>query len=172
MQNNNEIVKAAEVYRMNPRKGFDLLYAALADRISTYLRRAFTIGADEIADVLHDSFLPWVEHPEKMKSVANPRAYLFSTAKYLAIRKKREQVHSTLEDDTHTGFSEHQTEKLDASMDMEKAMSQLSEEQREVVALKIWGDLTFDEIAEIQEVSLNTAASRYRYALQKLKEVL
>ena len=36
--------------------------------------------------------------------------------------------------------------------------------------LKIWGDLTFDEIGRTLDLSLNTVASRYRYALQKLKD--
>jgi len=39
-----------------------------------------------------------------------------------------------------------------------------------VVTLKIWGELTFDEIARTLDESLNTVASRYRYALEKLKD--
>ena len=42
--------------------------------------------------------------------------------------------------------------------------------KRKVLTLKIWGELTFDEIAQTLELSLNTVASRYRYALQKLKD--
>ena len=41
---------------------------------------------------------------------------------------------------------------------------------KEVLTLKIWGELTFDEIARTLDLSLNTVASRYRYALSKLKE--
>jgi DNA-directed RNA polymerase specialized sigma24 family protein len=44
--------------------------------------------------------------------------------------------------------------------------------QREVVVLHVWGDLTFSEIADTLSISANTAASRYRYALGKLREVL
>ena len=51
-----------------------------------------------------------------------------------------------------------------------QAIEQLPGEQKEVLTLKIWGDQTFDEIAKILEVSLNTAASRYRYAMKKLKK--
>ena len=51
-----------------------------------------------------------------------------------------------------------------------QAIEQLPGEQKEVLTLKIWGDQTFDEIAKILEVSLNTAASRYRYAMEKLKK--
>ena len=49
-------------------------------------------------------------------------------------------------------------------------MERLPDEQKEVLTLKIWGGQTFDEIAKILGVSLNTAASRYRYAMEKLKK--
>ena len=51
-----------------------------------------------------------------------------------------------------------------------QAMERLPDEQKEVLTLKIWGGQTFDEIAKILGVSLNTAASRYRYAMEKLKK--
>ena len=41
-----------------------------------------------------------------------------------------------------------------------------------MVALKIDGELTFAQIAQVIGVSINTAASRYRYALQKLRTSL
>jgi RNA polymerase sigma-70 factor (ECF subfamily) len=40
------------------------------------------------------------------------------------------------------------------------------------VVLKIWEDMTFSQIAEILEISPSTAASRYRYALEKLTQKL
>jgi RNA polymerase sigma-70 factor (ECF subfamily) len=43
---------------------------------------------------------------------------------------------------------------------------------REVVVLKIWGGLTFEKIAETLGIPLNTAASRYRYALEDLRSAL
>lgn len=52
------------------------------------------------------------------------------------------------------------------------AVERLPDEQREVVILKIWNELTFAEIANILEISQNTAASRYRYALGALKKTL
>jgi RNA polymerase sigma-70 factor (ECF subfamily) len=48
----------------------------------------------------------------------------------------------------------------------------LPEAQREVVALKIDGGLTFAQIAKVTNVSLNTAAGRYRYAMEKLRAAL
>ena len=52
------------------------------------------------------------------------------------------------------------------------ALGELPDEQREVVVMKIWGRLSFPQIAEALEISPNTAASRYRYALAKLREQL
>jgi RNA polymerase sigma-70 factor (ECF subfamily) len=52
-----------------------------------------------------------------------------------------------------------------------KAMSQLQEMHREVVTLKVWGGLTFAEIAEALGIPPNTAASRYRYGLIELRKL-
>jgi RNA polymerase sigma-70 factor (ECF subfamily) len=48
------------------------------------------------------------------------------------------------------------------------ALRKLPTEQAEVVVLKIWEGMTFAEIGEVLELSPNTAASRYQYALAKL----
>jgi len=52
---------------------------------------------------------------------------------------------------------------------IERTLSQLAEEQREVLVMKIWGGLTFQEIGEALDISQNTAASRYRYAVDALR---
>ncbi len=55
---------------------------------------------------------------------------------------------------------------------LESAVRQLPAEQREVLTLKVWGELTFAEIATALGISQNTAASRYRYALAALRKLL
>jgi RNA polymerase sigma-70 factor (ECF subfamily) len=57
-----------------------------------------------------------------------------------------------------------------ASLPVQQALERLPAEQREVVVLKIWGELTFAQIAETLEISPNTAASRYRLALGALRK--
>lgn len=52
------------------------------------------------------------------------------------------------------------------------AVSALPENLREVLILRIWGDLSFPEIATLTEVPVPTATSRYRYALDRLREAL
>lgn len=55
---------------------------------------------------------------------------------------------------------------------VQQAMERLPPEQREVVYLKIWENLTFQQVAQRLEISINTAASRYRYATDKLERLL
>jgi RNA polymerase sigma-70 factor (ECF subfamily) len=54
---------------------------------------------------------------------------------------------------------------------IQKAMSHLPERYRQVVTLKVWGGLTFGEIAEVLEIPANTAASRYRNGLMELRSL-
>ena len=65
---------------------------------------------------------------------------------------------------------EYTLEKNEKQVALLRVVDRLPNEQKEVLTLKIWGELTFDEIARTLDLSLNTVASRYRYALQKLKD--
>lgn len=58
------------------------------------------------------------------------------------------------------------------SRELEVALKKLPPEQREVVVMKIWGELKFEEIAKELNISQNTAASRYRYALEGLRKYI
>jgi len=55
---------------------------------------------------------------------------------------------------------------------LEQALRQLPSDQREVIQLKVWERLTFAQIGEVLAIPANTAASRYRYAMARLREIL
>jgi RNA polymerase sigma-70 factor (ECF subfamily) len=55
---------------------------------------------------------------------------------------------------------------------LRRALRELPGDQREVVVLHIWADLTFAQIGDVLQISANTAASRYRYAFAKLREAM
>lgn len=63
-------------------------------------------------------------------------------------------------------------EQDERSQQIENAIQNLPDYYKEVIILKIWGDLTFEQIAETLDIPMNTAASRYRYALEKLRRTL
>lgn len=55
---------------------------------------------------------------------------------------------------------------------LQDALQELPEKFAEVVIMKVWGERTFAEIGEALDISLNTAASRYRYGLEALRKKL
>lgn len=57
-------------------------------------------------------------------------------------------------------------------MMVERAIRELPPDQREVVHLHVFEGLTFREIADLSELSINTVAARYRYALARMKQTL
>ena len=108
-----------------------------------------------------------------------PRSYLFKTVRSVAIdsirsrerRKGREKTYEAREIKPAAMF-ETKLESKERRAAIEAEINKLPREQKEVLVMKIWGDLTFNEIAKTLNVSPNTAASRYRYALAALKRTL
>lgn len=89
-------------------------------------------------------------------------------ARSLDRRHSREQASASLK----PAWFEQSFDGDDDARFVQAAMEHLPQEQREVVALKIWSGLTFREIGDVLEVPLNTVASRYRYALEALRSAL
>ncbi len=73
-------------------------------------------------------------------------------------------------EETDAMFEGVEQEELRESVQM--ALERLPAEQREVLVMKIWGELTFEQIAVALEIPMSTAASRYRYAIARLHETL
>jgi RNA polymerase sigma-70 factor (ECF subfamily) len=63
----------------------------------------------------------------------------------------------------------HDPDEESCREELSQALAELPAEQRAVVHLKLWEGLTFEQIAETLDIPPNTAASRYRYGLDKLR---
>ena len=88
---------------------------------------------------------------------------------YSALRRGRvREAHAGALLEAAAGADDHPEERLA----VEGAIRSLPPEQREVVHLHVYEGLTFQEIADAAGESINTVASRYRYALAKLKQTL
>ena len=87
-------------------------------------------------------------------------------------RNRRESAfQQTTAEEPWALFESSLEQKEDAAI-IEQALGQLPPEQREVLVLRIWGELTFAEIATALGDSINTVASRYRYGLEALRRIL
>lgn len=88
------------------------------------------------------------------------------------VRKKRKEEAVIYLHEQEDYWLDTNTENEDEAILLRQAVETLGEKLREVVILKIWGGLTFSQIGEAMTISPNTAASRYRYALEQLERKL
>ena len=56
--------------------------------------------------------------------------------------------------------------------DLRKLIEELPEDQKEVLVMRMYQDLSFKEISELTGVSINTALGRMRYAIMNLRKVI
>jgi RNA polymerase sigma-70 factor (ECF subfamily) len=119
-------------------------------------------------DVLHQVFVNLLRARKDI--TGEPGPYLFRAVRYGALNHLRGQAREVELADGGV-WLESPDGSTETSMALQSALRTLPEEQREVVVLKIWGELTFEEAAAVIGISPNTAASRYRYGLEKLKDI-
>jgi RNA polymerase sigma-70 factor, ECF subfamily len=100
-----------------------------------------------------------------------PAAYLCRAVRNVALNDRRGRSREAALDD-HAAWLEAPPGLEETAFAIEQALTTLPPEQREVVVLHLWGQMTFHEIGDALEISPNTAASRYRYGLAKLRDVL
>ena len=147
-------------------------FAELAPGLVLFARQWVRSGADA-EDIVQDAF---VRFWRQNRDVSN-RGLLYATVRSVAldlIRKDSRRARREAEAYSDTVQTvEPQFEGDDDSQRLlAGAVNRLPHEQREVLVMKIWNDLTFAEIGEALGISQNTAASRYRYALAALKKDL
>ena len=128
-------------------------------------------------DVVQDVFLRFAQHPEALRSAGNLRNYLAVCTANLSkdrLRSRRQVLRrdAGIADGLDRLDPMMEALRLEQAQALWQAVTQLPMEQREVVVLRQTGGLTFKEIASALRVSINTAQSRYRYALEKLRTSL
>ena len=157
--------------------GVPAAYEAAYDRHGAALyRAALRLLADsaDAEDAVQDVFVSLVRSRERIARVANLEAYLFVALPRAAARiHRRRQRLPTAALDPAAAVDPHAAGPMSDDGDrVERAIRRLSDEQRDVLALKIDGELTFARIGAVLDISPNTAASRYRYALAALRRIL
>jgi len=122
---------------------------------------------------MQEVFLRLVRIAGKDPAALRSRAYLFRVARNEAYRAFARGARAAAQSGDHLLEIRDPAQGSESErMMLQEALLNLPEEQREVIHLKIHMNMTFDEIGQLTEVPLDTAASRYRYALEKLRDML
>ena len=128
-------------------------------------------------DVVQEAFVRFWANRER---AADPAAYLFACVRSAALdwrrsgarRGRREEAAARRGAASEAPLFAPTVEHDERRAAIEAALSTLPESQREVLVMKVWARLTFPQIAVALDIPADTAASRYRYALAKLREQL
>lgn len=137
-----------------------------------FARQWSTTQADA-EDAMQNGFLKfWQTRSKARDEMAYLYACVRSAAMDLGRSERRREARELGFQPSHPSCFEPVLERLERQASIEAALQQLPGDQREVIVMKIWGTLTFSQIAEALNISLSTAASRYRYAIARLATIL
>lgn len=143
-------------------------------RLLLYARQ-LTHSAADAEDVLQEAFVRFWKHQRHLPG--EPAALVFASIRRVAVdrarherrRERREAEALTPQDDV---WFQCPYEVPEQAASVQVALGLLPLEQREVLVLKVWGELTFEQIGAQMGISPNTAASRYRQAMTALRRNL
>jgi RNA polymerase sigma-70 factor (ECF subfamily) len=160
-------------------KGDESALAELFDLTAARLVRygeTLTGRREDAEDALQSAMVKLAQSPVRVALADQPWAYFVrmvrnESLKILESRRSRSRVLNLIRSWTVRPKSWFAPDD-DWREQVQQAVKRLPPEQAEVIVLKIWEEMTFAEIAEVLGESLNTAASRYRYALEKLSRSL
>jgi RNA polymerase sigma-70 factor, ECF subfamily len=154
-------------------------FAFLYDNFGTTLfKMAFRItrNREEAEDAVQNMFAGVARNRTSLTTVKNFRAYLFTCLRNAAATISTQSARNRSAIKRVGAEVSQGTQSKTASEISRQPLAEyydrLPAQQRDVLSMKIDGGLTFEAIGQILEISANTAASRYRYGLEKIRSAL
>ncbi len=161
---------------MNGPNALEELYDAHAGALFAFALN-LTRSEPDARDLLQDLFHRLVDRPMP-GDVRDPRGWLLRSLHHLSVdrvrrRDSRSRTTDRLAAESLDLFAPAaDPDEASFRRELASALGELPEDQRAVVHLKLWEGRTFEQIATLLDIPLNTAASRHRYALEKLRDRL
>jgi RNA polymerase sigma factor (sigma-70 family) len=121
-------------------------------------------------DAVHQVYLKLLQQGD-LRHIADAKAYLFVCVRNAALNDARIRRRDVTLDHISPWFAPPNRDYV-GELNLRRALAALPDEQRQVTILHVWCGLTFSQVAGVLDIGLNTAASRYRYALAKLREAI
>ena len=141
--------------------------------------RGWSQCREDAEDLVQDAILLMWHHQADKGGTPPDLPLVFSTIRFCGLNHHRSEKRRRKREESVIYLNDFQDVWLDPLMEEDEealilrdAVQRLSAKLRDVVIMKFWGGLTFQQIAETLAISPNTAASRYRYAMEQLAQEL
>ena len=153
-------------------KIYGFIYSKLSDRDmaddifqDTFIKVIKTLKSNSYNE--EGKFLPWV-----MRISHNLIIDYYRKNKKMPMFRETEEfsIFSIMSDNVPNIESQLITSQVES--DLRKLIKELPEDQKEVLMMRMYQDLSFKEISELTGVSINTALGRMRYALMNLRKMI
>jgi RNA polymerase sigma-70 factor (ECF subfamily) len=146
----------------------EALYRVKAAELIVY-GRALGLSHGEAEDVLQETFIALLKLEERPNQ---PEHYCVRTFRNRALNYRRGLWRRLTREWESLRWFERAPDESGTEREAMRALAELPQDQREAIVLKIWHNYTFEAIGTLLNISPNTAAGRYRYGLQKLRNSL
>ena len=162
----------ATLIKRHESKIYGFIYSKIADRdISndifqdTFIKVIKTLKSNSYNE--EGKFLPWV-----MRISHNLIVDHFRKTKKMPMYRETEEfsIFSIMSDDSLNVESRMIIDQVE--VDLKRLIEELPEDQKEVLVMRMYQDMSFKEISELTDVSINTALGRMRYALMNLRKII
>jgi len=146
----------------------EALYQQKAAELIVY-GRALGLSHGEAEDVLQETFVALLKLEERPQ---RPEHYCVRAFRNRVLNYRRSLWRRFTREWESLRWFERSADETAAERRAMRGLAELPRDQREAIVLKIWHHYTFEEIGTLLGISPNTAAGRYRYGLQKLRNSL
>lgn len=149
---------------------FHVFYGRYKDALYTFLHNRCR---EEAGDLFQETFVRFIDAAAQ-KEITNPKAYLFQIALNLIRNLGRKAKVISLSAEFDLPEPENEEEPVNEEV-LKESLAELAKEKPlfyDVLHLHIFGEMTFEEIGKLKEMSKDTIASRYRYAIHYLRNIL
>lgn len=154
------------------RDAFDVLYARYSSKIFTYCKKILN-NSDTAEDIFQETFVRFFESAKVERKMTNVAGFLIRIARNLCLNEKAKKYNDKVPlEDFQMPYLDNSYEKKELNDILNTALEALPEKFREVLILKEFMDLSYNEIAEALNTTLPVIRIRIYRARNKLREIL
>ncbi|MCP4261082.1 MAG: sigma-70 family RNA polymerase sigma factor [Planctomycetes bacterium] len=165
-------------FKRGSREAFRLIYEKYADGLLSLAANLLNDKADA-EDVVQDVFISFVKSVEKFRLRGSLKGFLstcvLNRSRDYIRKNRRRRTFKANQAEQATTYVKNPVQlvlRSEQLQELSHAVAELPYEQREIIVLRLHGDMRFKAIARLQNISIKTAQSRYRYGLDKLRSIL